>query len=771
MPDSIREKRVELILQQLEELPTLPAVAVRVLEVMQNPDSSASDVVQLISSDQSLTTRVLQLVHRADTGVRAKVDSVERAVVMLGFEAVRSMVLAVSVFQTLSGQQGPEGKFPLPNHFSREEFWKHSVAVACCCELLAEALFDIYGKECGVTPSEAFVCGLLHDLGKVALDAALPKSFDRVVEAADLLRTNIADLELSIIGLDHMVVGKRLAERWGLPASLRECIWLHGQSPAALPANVKNPRLVNLVTLADVLVREQHLGYSGNYIFSIPRAALIEAVGVPVAAVDAVLHQLVAHIEPRANALGLGQSSSSDLYLQALVQANKELGRMTGQLAAKNRRLAVRAKFFDALSQFQAELRPDVAPQKVLQAIGQTAVVTLDVTSAAVFSAIPGQSFAEVLLLDGNGDIFEHTVIDCPNPLANPPSSDGPVLPAGEELEWLLTAISPRLGGDQRFWICMEADGQCIGGIAWGNRTGESQRLAPQVQELSALSVGWGLALRTAQIREEARTLSEQLADANRRLQSAQEEIQRSKTIITVGEMAAGAAHEMNNPLAVISGRSQLLAQQLTDPRQKHAASLIAEQAHRLSEIITELMDFAKPVPPQREETELAEIVERALHEAKLLTDPADRALEVTLADVPTVNVDPRQVTAALIEVISNALQATDPAHGHVTLHAAYDAYSGRVVMTVNDNGSGMDEETLKRAFDPFFSSKPAGRRRGMGLAKALRWIESSGGSIRLESREGKGTRSIILLPASQVVPTPLAASAKTAAGRRAAEM
>ena len=70
--------------------------------------------------------------------------------------------------------------------------------------------------------------------------------------------------------------------------------------------------------------------------------------------------------------------------------------------------------------------------------------------------------------------------------------------------------------------------------------------------------------------------------------------------------------------------------------------------------------------------------------------------------------------------------------------------------MTVNDNGCGMDEETLKRAFDPFFSSKPAGRRRGMGLAKALRWIEASGGSIRLESRAGQGTRAIVLLPAAR---------------------
>ena len=91
MPDQLREKRVELILQQLEELPTLPAVAVRILEATGSDDSSAKEVIQLISSDPSLTARILQLLHTAGTGVRSEINSVERAVVLLGFEAVGAL--------------------------------------------------------------------------------------------------------------------------------------------------------------------------------------------------------------------------------------------------------------------------------------------------------------------------------------------------------------------------------------------------------------------------------------------------------------------------------------------------------------------------------------------------------------------------------------------------------------------------------------------------------------------------------------------------------
>ena len=736
--NDVREKRVELILQQLEQLPTLPAIALRVLEATGSDDSSARQVVDLIKSDQSLAARVLQLVHRADVGVRGEVNSIDRAVILLGFEAVRGAALALGVFETFAATEGGA-------NFSREEFWKHSVAVATCAQLLAESM-----RESPVNSTEAFTCGLLHDLGKVALDAVLPKSFSRVVEAADLLRSNIADLERSIIGLDHMVVGKRLAERWQLPTSIRDCIWLHGQLPAALPASVKAPNLVNLVTLADMLVREQHLGYSGNYAFTVSRQPLLEALKLSEDSIPPVMARLVEQIEPRARALGLGQASSGELYQQALQQANRELGRVTGQLAAKNRKLAVRAKFFDALSQFQCELRPDAPTRTVLQAIGQTAVGVLEVGAAGAFSLVPSADYAEVALFDESGELFETSLVDCPTRPAKPNAGEGPVLAAGEELEWLLGAISPRLKGERRFWMFLEADGVCIGGVVWGAPGGESQRLGTQTQELTAITGGWSLALRTAQIREEAQNLAEQLAETNRQLQSAQSEILRSKMLLTVGEMAAGAAHEMNNPLAVISGRSQLLWQQLSDPKHSAAARLIFEQSHRLSQIITELMDFAKPNPPTLVESDLSDLLQHALHDAKAQTDPVDRKIEVTVGEIPAVMIDPQQVRSAITEILDNALQATDDRAGSIDIHAAHDTHSDKVVVTVTDNGTGMDDYTLKRAFDPFFSSKPAGRRRGMGLAKALRWIECQGGSIRLESRPGKGTRAILLLPAKK---------------------
>ena len=745
--DAVHAKRVELILQQLEQLPMLPAIAVRVLEVTSDEDGSTDEVVSLIKGDPSLTSRILQLVHSAEAGVRSEVTSVDRAVVLLGFEAVRSAVLALSVFETFTS--APRDDAPTTSRFSREEFWRHCVAVACCAELLAEAVVELHGKSDDLIPQEAFVCGLLHDLGKAALDAVLPRSFAKAAEAAELLRGDIANLERTIIGLDHLVVGKRLAERWNLPISLREAIWLHGQIPQALPQATRNPRMVNLITLADIVARQQHIGFSGNYTFSIDQEELLKAVGLTAQKVESRIPRLLARIEQRANVLQLQIPATEELYSESMKRANQELSRVSTQLAMKNRRLQTRAKFFDALNAFRSQLRSDSPPQVVLESIGQTAASVLEVQHLAIFSLTPGKNYAETVLMDASKQSTELLLIDCPRAMASPQANDGPVASAGNEFEWLINTVGPHLPGERRYCVSLVADGYCIGGVFWSGPANEIQRLSQQADELGALAESWAMSLRMAQVREESHTLAEQLAQANRQLQTVQAEVMRGRMLMSLGEMAAGAAHEMNTPLAVISGRSQLLADELLDLKHQATAKLICEQSHRLSQIITELMDYAKPTPPEPASCEVGDLVQEALRQAKERGDFADRSIEVHTAEAPPVLIDRNQVSAALAEVIDNSVVATDPKSGKLQLQATFDSSSGNVVLNVVDNGPGMDAATLSRVFDPFFSNQSAGRRRGLGLAKAQRWIQSSGGSIKLDSRTGEGTRAIIVLPSA----------------------
>ncbi|MCH9022832.1 MAG: HDOD domain-containing protein, partial [Planctomycetes bacterium] len=230
----IKGKKVELILEQLNCLPTLPSVASRLLQITSQTNTQAEEVVALIESDQSLSSKILFLTTQVSREVNRKaVSSVSKAVVLLGFEAVRNAVLSIKVFETLSGGKGHEQQA-----FNRTEFWKHSLAVACASRQLV-GLFDRK-----VEPEEAFICGLLHDMGKVALDACLPKSYSRVVEMTESSLGNLADYEQKILGIDHTIVGKRLAENWRLPQSVLETVWLHHHHPDGLPKGLEYRSIV-----------------------------------------------------------------------------------------------------------------------------------------------------------------------------------------------------------------------------------------------------------------------------------------------------------------------------------------------------------------------------------------------------------------------------------------------------------------------------------------------------------------------------------------------
>jgi len=489
------------------------------------------------------------------------------------------------------------------------------------------------------------------------------------------------------------------------------------------------------------------------------------------------LTSLIARVEPRATALGLGQSTSEDLYRQALTRANGELGRLTDQLTIKNKKLAVRAKFFEALSQFHGELRPDAPVATVLQAVAHTAAGVMNVERCGAFSLLNDQ--AQVIAVMRDGEVVEAKIEPAPTPM--PPLEGNPqtigVRPVDKPLEWVVEGVAPKLGGSRLFWIPLLSEGVTIGGVVFGGEIGLDHRLSQQQGELTALAGGWSLALRTCQIREESKLLNEQLADSNRRLQSTQQELLTAKTLSSVGELAAGAAHEMNNPLTVISGRSQLLAVALkssSDTKLAASASLIAEQAQRLSDIITDLMHFARPLPSHLESHSVSAVLQESLEEAKNIVNQDakehaqndDRKVVVQVGpDVPGVIVDKQQVTNALAQIVANAIQASEGvqmsderSNEPVTVTAAFDRFGKQVVITIDDQGPGMDEETLARAFDPFYSAQAAGRRRGMGLAKAQRWVKGSGGSIRLESQPGEGTRAVIVLLADPASPVQTAA-------------
>jgi len=214
-----------------------------------------------------------------------------------------------------------------------------------------------------------------------------------------------------------------------------------------------------------------------------------------------------------------------------------------------------------------------------------------------------------------------------------------------------------------------------------------------------------------------------------------------------VRAFAYGAGHEINNPLANIAARAQALLVDEHDPERRRKLATIVDQAFRARDMIGGLMVFARPPRPTPVDVDVREVLGPVLEAARPAADTKRIRLEHDLSRAAIqVWVDPAQVTEALRALIANALDAADEG-GRVTVDVSPTAAGCGV--SVADDGPGMDGEAIRRAFDPFYCGRDAGRGIGLGLPKALRLIETNGGRLSVDSRLGAGTRVVVHLPAS----------------------
>lgn len=218
----------------------------------------------------------------------------------------------------------------------------------------------------------------------------------------------------------------------------------------------------------------------------------------------------------------------------------------------------------------------------------------------------------------------------------------------------------------------------------------------------------------------------------------------------SLAELAAGAGHEINNPLAVIAGRAELLLRQETHPGRRHDLATIHAQAFRVRTLISDLMLFARPPEPRRIETQLEELVREVIAGAAARALAREVRVNVNVVgDVPRVSIDPTHMAVALSALLDNAIEASPTGRVvTVSIETAMIQHDSHFVrLTVSDDGPGISPEVRRHLFDPFFSGRQAGRGLGMGLAKAWRIVTSHGGTLRVESELGKGARFAIELP------------------------
>ena len=257
----------------------------------------------------------------------------------------------------------------------------------------------------------------------------------------------------------------------------------------------------------------------------------------------------------------------------------------------------------------------------------------------------------------------------------------------------------------------------------------------------------WVAALRHRNRRLEDRLLAVQreLAD----LRSSARDLEHAK-LESLKELAYGASHEINNPLANIAGRAQTLLKDERDPQRRRMLESIHAQALRAHEMIADLMLFARPPALELQETDLRELVTQVAEE---LASAAAARQVAFHTDLPTAcglaRIDRTQISVALRALANNSLEAIGTGGGIVLGCRAALAKNRYAELFVRDTGPGIPAEIREHLFDPFFSGREAGRGLGFGLSKCWRIVTDHGGEIQVESQPAQGTLITLRLPAA----------------------
>jgi two-component system, NtrC family, sensor histidine kinase HydH len=263
--------------------------------------------------------------------------------------------------------------------------------------------------------------------------------------------------------------------------------------------------------------------------------------------------------------------------------------------------------------------------------------------------------------------------------------------------------------------------------------------------------------------------LAETLAETNRRLAQAQEQARRSERLAALGQLSAGLAHEIRNPLGVIKGSAEMLNQKLgqSDPLSAELAGYISSETNRLSALVTRFLDFARPLHADLSPQDITQVLDRALNDVAMVRkDAAVRVEKDYAAGLPPVPVDESLCQQAFVNIVQNAYDAMGSEGGSLRV-SAREAQSGErsgVEIRIEDTGPGIPAELREQIFNPFVTTKKTGV--GLGLSIVSKIIDGHHGSIRIEGpSEGaagvkNGAGFVIFFPATASATTSGAESA-----------
>lgn len=730
--------RLKQFLSRLDELPALPPVAVRLVSMMENPESSPLEVSRVIESDAALTSKVLHLANSASVGLSRDITTVEHAASLLGLDVLRNMALSLVLINLFEAEteQGLDAR----------KFWRHCLACGLAAELLARPMG--YKK-----PKEAFVAGLLHDVGKIIFYYWDTVSYNQVIRNASATLTPLLAVEEETLEFGHTLAAKLIMEYWNFPAPLISAAWLHHQ-PLTEMGTRPSEQLPFLVKCANNLCHLHQYGDSGNLWPEWNEKEFLEYSGLQARQLQEISKRTFERLT-EISSLFDWEDSSADLYLEAIGRINAQLTSIRTELAdqrknQQNRRTLSLSRA-QLLSLLEDPISFSLAQQKVLEFLARSIscealLLFLPDSREQTVSAIlsnPGQETSTQITFGLTKELEK-----AGNPVKQF-SCFQEVVSRRIELQPGAREIHNFLAQTDLVELPLKSGNQLLGQIVLrpqpaGPLNQETAKLLLEYADSAALVLNQLIRFEHLNQQAEfiARTARESEREHFRRYQS--------RRLESVGRLAAGAAHEINNPLAVILGKAQIGLETFKDSEVRQTLETISEQSHRISRIVQEMMGLTRQAEPNPAPTEMPALLGKTVGflEDRLRSSGIDVVMEIQ-DDLPPVVADPDQLEQVFTHLILNAVYIM-PNGGTLTIRAFEMPDKKRLTVQLEDTGPKMESSELRFLFDPFYRSADSHEGTGLGLSICHTIIEAQAGTIQVQSRAERGTVFSITLPLSR---------------------
>lgn len=710
------EKPVLEKIADLRYLPTLPHITLKLITACNRETCDLKDIGAILEKDPSLTGRVLRLVNSAFYGLPRKIGTMDQAVGFLGLNAIKSIAICSSLHEAFSKANGGGG-------FDMKAFWWHSLRCALLARNVAKKIR--YGS-----PDEAFLSGLLHDIGQLVLWVNGREGHAGLPRDAKAPSRSVSAYEAQS-GISHAAVGAWLLNRWNLSSFMVDAVMYHHEEAERIKTALP---LVQIVYAANLL--------SGSPSPSPEQFHTAEnLVGLKTADLEGLVSLIEEELKEVASSLGIEIAMPAE----QVKDADEEDGSKRDTLIEQTRNIS-------SLVGLLQGLVGAITEEDLLKELYQGFHILFDLDHIHFFlfdkekEGLQGTGFPGRFDSPDISNVFiplrfkESVLIQC---LLSGMIKDvfgAGKIPSPSILDEQLVRF---IGKEGMCCVPLLAQGHHVGVAAIGLDRPEADHLTRDLQLIKIFMDQAALALHAHRLRQQQLTTLQ------------------SERLMASSTMARRVVHEVNNPLGIIKNYLKILGMKLLEQGVvQDEIRIIDEEIDRVVTILRDLTEFSDSKVMRAEPLDVNLLIEDLL---KLIRDAALKNAKVRVHSelapgLPKVKADRNGLKQVLINLMKNGVEAlTDGGNLHLKTRLLSprlsggnaqegSAADGYVEITVSDDGPGIPESVRSQIFDPFFTSK-GGSHSGIGLSVVHRIVKAMNGSIRCETEQGKGTAFKITLP------------------------